>query len=91
MTCPTLGTSRSLFALVSPLVRLRGQAAMPRARRGDRQGRAGRYPVVVVVVVVVVAVVVTGGGFFFFLAGAGFVPTSTSLGWLRYDEYHVLS
>jgi hypothetical protein len=44
-------------------------------------------------VVVVVVVVVVGSGFFFFLAGAGFglVPTTTSLGWLRYDEYQVSS
>jgi hypothetical protein len=47
---------------------------------------------VVVVVVVVVAVVVVGGGFFFFFgSGLGFVPTRTSFGSARYDEYHVLS
>src|SRR5205085_9954323 len=61
------------------------------ARGGNRQGGARGYPVVVVVVVVFV--VVGGGGFFFFFAGLGFglVPTSTTFGWLRYDEYHVLS
>jgi hypothetical protein len=38
-------------------------------------------------------VVVVGGGFFLFFVGTGFglVPTSTSSGSLRYDEYQVSS